>query len=98
LTLQPLTDEVRGRFDIGDNTQGVLVVDVAPKSSAAEKGIRPGDVIVEISQEEIKTPQHVVDQLQKAEKENRKSALLLINREGESRYVSIKIAPEGDGK
>jgi serine protease Do len=98
MTLQSLTEEVRQRFDIDENTQGVLVVDVAPKSSAAEKGIRPGDIIMEISQEEIKTPQHVVDLLQKAEKENRKSALLLINRDGESRYISVKIASEGEGK
>lgn len=94
MTLQPLTEETRSRFDIPKDTQGVLVVDIKSKSSAAEKGIRPGDIIVEISQEEVKTPQHVVDNLKKAEKANRKSALLLINRDGESRYVSIKLTPE----
>jgi len=96
MTLQPLTEEVRQRFDVPKDTQGVLVIDVKPKTSAAEKGIRPGDIIMEISQEEVKTPQQVVDLLKKAEKGNRKSVLLLINRDGESRYISIKIAPEGD--
>lgn len=94
MTLQPLTEDIRQRFDITPGTQGVLVVDVNPKSSAAEKGIRPGDIIIEISQEEVKSPQNVVDYLKKAEKEGRKSALLLINRDGESRYISIRIAPE----
>lgn len=94
MTLQPLTDDIRLRFDIPRDTQGVLIVDVRPKSFAAEKGIRSGDIIMEISQEEVKTPQNVVDNLKKAEKENRKSVLLLINRDGESRYVSIKLAPE----
>ncbi|MBY0293081.1 MAG: Do family serine endopeptidase [Alphaproteobacteria bacterium] len=94
MTLQSLTDEARQRFGISKETQGVLIVDVNAKSSAAEKGIRPGDVIIEISQEEVKTPQNVVDALKKAEKENRKSALLLINRDNESRYISIKLAPE----
>ncbi len=94
MTLQPLTEDIRQRFDISKDTQGVLVVDVNPKSSAAEKGIRAGDIIMEISQEEVKTPQNIVDYLKKAEKENRKSALLLINRDGESRYVSIKLIPE----
>lgn len=96
MTLQPLTDEIRQRFDVSIDAQGVLVVDVAPKSSAAEKGIRPGDIIMEISQEEVKIPQHVVDQLKSAEKENRKSALILINRDGEPRYVSIKIIPDNE--
>ena len=95
MTLQPLSDSIRQRFSISNDIKGVLIVDVNPKSSAGEKGLRPGDIIVEISQEEVKTPQEVVDLLKKAEKENRKSALLLINRDGESRYVSIKLISDG---
>lgn len=96
MTLQPLTEEIRQRFDITTDVQGVLVVDVAAKSSAAEKGIRPGDIIMEISQVEVKTPQHVLEQFKHAGKENRKSALLLISRDGESRYVSVKIGPDDE--
>jgi len=94
MTLQPLTEEVRQRFDITTDVQGVLVVDVASESPAAKKTIRRGDIIMEISQVEVTTPQQILDQFKNAEKENRKSALLLINRNGESRYVSIKIGPE----
>ncbi len=90
MTLQPLTDDVRTRFDISPDITGVVIADVNPRSIAAEKGLRPGDIILEISQEEVKSPQHVVDLLKKAEKENRKSALILINRDGESRYISLK--------
>lgn len=94
ITLQSLTEDVRQRFDIDQDIEGVLVVAVAAKTSAAEKGIRPGDIIMEISQDEVKTPQHVADYLKKAEKDHRKSVLLLISRDGEARYISIKIAPE----
>lgn len=95
ITLQPLNEETRGRFDITGDVHGVLVVDVDPRSSAAEKGIRPGDIIMEISQVEVKTPQQVLEQFKVAKKENRKSALLLISRNGESRYVSIKLTDGG---
>ncbi len=94
MTLQPLSPEICQRFDIENGTQGVLVVDVLQKSSASEKGVRPGDIIVEISQEEVKAPQDVMTQLKKAEKENRKSALLLLNRDGASRYISIRLQPD----
>jgi serine protease Do len=94
MTLQPLTEEVLQRFDLATDVQGVLVVDVAPKSSASEKALRPGDIIMEIGQIEVKTPQQVIDQFKKAEKENNKSALLLINHNGEVRYVTIKIGKE----
>ncbi len=98
MTLQPLADEVRQRFDIASDVQGVLIVDVDPSSSAAEKGLRAGDIIMEIGQEEVQTPQHVVDHLKKAQQENRKSVLLLINKEGEPRYVSIRIGTEEEKK
>lgn len=94
MTLQALTDETRQRYDITTDVQGVLVVDVSPKSSAAEKAIRPGDIIMEISQVEVHTPQQILEQFKSVEKENRKSALLLISRDGEPRYVSIKLSPE----
>lgn len=97
MTLQPLTKDIRQRFDISNDMQGVLIVDVAPQSFAAEKGIRSGDIIVEMNQDEVTTPQHVLDHLKVAEKDKRKSILCLINRDGDSRYLSLKIAPE-EGK
>ena len=39
LTLSALTDELREKFEIGEEKQGVLVVAVAGGSTAAEKGI-----------------------------------------------------------
>lgn len=94
MTLQPLTADIRQRFDIGTDIEGVLVVDVLPNTPAAEKGIRSGDIIVELSQTEVTLPQHVITILKKAEKDKRKAVLMLINRDGESRYISLKLAPE----
>lgn len=94
MTLQPLTNDIRQRFDVTKETEGVLIVDVVPSSPAADKGLRPGDIIIEISQTEVKAPQHVVDQLKQAEKDKRKTVLLLINRDGESRYISLRLAPQ----
>jgi serine protease Do len=96
MTLQPLTKDIRQRFDIAKDVEGVLIVDVIQKSSAAEKGLRPSDIIVEIGQSEVKTPQHVLDHLKKAEKAKRKSVLLLIDRDGESRYISLKLSGDAE--
>jgi serine protease Do len=89
MILQELTEDTRKQFGISCDIQGILVFDVEPKSSAAEKGIRPGDIIMEINQEEPTDLQHTIDLLEKVKKEHKKRILLLINRDGEPRYISV---------
>ncbi|MBL8807292.1 MAG: Do family serine endopeptidase, partial [Rhodospirillales bacterium] len=52
MTLSPLTPEMRQRFQLSDKQKGVVVTDVVDGSVAQERGIRPGDVIVEVAQTE----------------------------------------------
>ena len=56
----------------------MVIVEVAPDSPAAERELRPGDVIVEVQQERVKTPQEVQARLEALRKQNRPTALLLI--------------------
>ena len=53
LTLRPLTDQDRTQLGVREETQGVFVANVAPNSAAAEKGIRPGDVITQVNQRDV---------------------------------------------
>jgi serine protease Do len=91
MILQELTENTRRQFDISCDTQGALVFDVEPQSPAAEKGIHPGDIIIEVNQEETTNLQQAITFLKKVEKEHKKRVLLLINRNGEPRYISIPI-------
>ena len=53
LTLSNITAELKDKFSLKDD-KGVVVLDVASGSPAAQKGLEPGDVILEASQQEIK--------------------------------------------
>jgi serine protease Do len=90
LSLAPLTDELRKRFGIGAAIEGVVVVEVKPKSPAAEKDVKPGDVIVEVTQEKVRQPQDVKTRLLAVRKSGRRSVLLLLSDgKGELRFVAV---------
>lgn len=60
-------------------------------SSASEKGIRPGDVIVEVNQEKVGSPSDVTTQVEQARKAGRRSVLLLIDQSGDLRFIALRI-------
>jgi serine protease Do len=93
LGLAALDDGTRTKFKIKDGvTKGVVVTDVDAASAAAEKRIVPGDVILEVGQEEVAAAADVSAKFAQAKKEGRKRALLLIaNSEGEMRFVTLAV-------
>nr|WP_244540178.1 Do family serine endopeptidase [Kaistia soli] len=92
LTLSELTDALRSQYTISKDVTGVVVTGITAGSSAAEKGILPGEVVVEIAQEPVSKPADVVDRIAALKKDGRKVAQLLIaNAAGELRFVTITI-------
>jgi serine protease Do len=91
LSLSNVTPELKQKFSLADDTGGVVVVDVANDSPASEKGVRPGDVIVEVAQQEVKEPAQVTAKIEEAKKSGRKSVLLLVDRAGDLRFVALRI-------
>ena len=90
LSISPLTDELRDRYNIGKAIEGVVITGVEPNSPAAQKNVKPGDVIVEVTQERVKQPQDVKSRLLAVKKSGRRSVLLLLSdAKGELRFVAV---------
>jgi serine protease Do len=94
LTVAVIDDKLRERFEIDADTKGVVVTEVDASGNAAEKGMRPGDVIVEVSQEPVSTPADVLDKIKAAVEAKRKSLLLLIEGEAGVRWVAVRIGKD----
>jgi serine protease Do len=88
VSVAPITDALRKRFEIEKGTKGVIVVAVSEDGLAADAGIDPGDVITESAQQEVKSPKDLADQA-KAAKKDGKPLLLLVNRKDDLRFVAI---------
>lgn len=71
---------------------GLLVTAVDPASDAAGKGVRPGDVIVAVNQEPARSVETLTQAIEDACAKHRNSVLLLIARNGDQRFVSVKLA------
>ena len=91
LALSPITPELTERYKIDPDMKGVVVTDVAKGSDAEERHLRPGDIIVEVSQEPVSSPADVASQVEKARDKGRKVVLLLVDKDGDMRFIPIRI-------
>ena len=91
LDLATLDQKGRDKYGIASDAEGVLVVDVAQDGPAAEKDLRPGDVIVEVDQKAVKSPGEVRDRVKAAQDNGYRVVTLLVNRKGDFQWVAVKI-------
>ena len=91
LRLSSITPKLKSKYSLEKDLKGVVVTKVTDSGPAAEKGIRPGDVIVEISQQEVTEPADIAKKVAEAEKAGRKSVLLLLEGQRGLRFVAIRI-------
>lgn len=89
LQLAALDAQVRKRLGVPDNVSGVLVTGLA--EDAGEMSVRPGDIILRIADQAVKTPADVNSAVGAAEKAGRKSVLLLVNRRGAESFVALRL-------
>jgi serine protease Do len=92
LGLAPLTDDLRTKYGLKAETKGVVVTEVDPASPAAEKGIKAGDVIVEIAQEPVASVDDITKGIDKVKSAGSKQVLLrLEGSKGDMRFVALPV-------
>jgi serine protease Do len=93
VSLAPLSAQWRERLHLSKEVKGVVVTAVAPDSPLAELGLERGDVIENINQHPVTTPEEAAAQLAQVQHEQRndKQLLLLVNRHGINQYVAITV-------
>ncbi len=100
LMLVAITPELRQRFKLDGKAEGVVVTDVKKGSAAAEKRVRPGDIVRKIGpdHEVVRTPVQVKTKIDQARKNKMKSILFLFEREGNPRFVALRLDEKKDDK
>jgi serine protease Do len=87
MTLEPITPDLARQLDLPRGRGGAIVADVERGSPAANAGVLPNDIILEVNRQPVSNPSQIQRALQ-AVPEGR-PVFLVIWRDGQSIFVSI---------
>ncbi|MBO6949830.1 MAG: DegQ family serine endoprotease [Rhodospirillales bacterium] len=91
LKVAALDPGMRERFKLDEKAKGVVVTEVEATGPAAEKGLQPGDRIIQVSQSDVTGPEDVTRKVDEAKAQGRKSVLLRVESAQGLRFVAIRI-------
>jgi serine protease Do len=92
LTLSQLGISVAPASEVqGANAEGIVVTDVDAQGPAGERGLRTGDVILEIAGRNATQTKDLNDALATARKEGKSVILLRVKSQGGTRYVTLPV-------
>jgi serine protease Do len=91
LRLGELTADAVRALNADENLEGVLITQVSPVSEAAQKGLRPGDVILKVAGTNVRTPSDVASALAKSKSGGSKSAVFFVQTRAARRFVALNL-------
>jgi len=87
MTLDPITPDIARRLDLPTNAGGAIVADIERNSAAANGGVQPGDVILEVNRRKVANVSQVTRELQNVQPGQ--PAFMLVWRDGSNVFVTM---------
>jgi serine protease Do len=75
----------------GSGEQGIVVLRVDPNGKAAEIGLGPGDIIVNVAGKEVTSPQDLTTALKEASAQKKQHVLALVRRNDREMFVALPV-------
>jgi serine protease Do len=94
MDVAPLTPELRQDMNLDEKVQGLAVTDIKHGSESAKRGMRPGDIIVDVNGEPVKTADDLKKGFETAHKSGRKFALVKVARDKDASFVTLPTSEE----
>jgi serine protease Do len=90
LSVRPVTAADRTRYELAANEAGLVITSVDPSSDLAEKGVQPGDVILQAGGRAIRSSQELDTAAQAARRASRPLLLQVTGRAGR-RFIAAEV-------
>ena len=75
----------------GSGDEGLVITDVMPDSNAAEKGLQPGDVVLEVGGTNVASVSDVNGAIETAQANNRSAVLMRVRSGENTRFVAVSL-------
>ncbi len=92
LALAELDSDLRRQFNIKDDVEGVIVLEVRPDSPAEAAGLQPGDIIRSIDRNSVNSTAHFRDHIESLSESDSEQALVHVERNGSKRFTVIDLS------
>jgi serine protease Do len=91
MTVAPLTDDLRQKFSIPEDANGLVVMEILNDGPAAGQNVQPGDVITQVGRQPVKTAAEMLELIAKAKEAGHESVLLLIKNATLMHFITVPI-------
>jgi serine protease Do len=95
MRVSPLTASLREQYDVPEEVNGLVISNLSRRSNAAESGIRPGDIIVQVNQQKVTELEEIEGTVVSAVESGRRNVLLRIYRGGSYFMVPVSVSEAG---
>ncbi len=92
IKIAELNQELRSQLNIGDDVDGIVVVEVLPGSSAEMAGLRPGDVIHSLDRQSVESVNQFLGNFEKIAESGSDKVLLHIERNGAKSFTVVDLS------
>ena len=75
----------------GSDAEGVVIIEVSRDSDAAEKGLKAGDIILEVAGDSVSDPADVAQGIQKAKDKGRRSVHMLVRSGDRQHFIALPL-------
>ena len=90
--LAKINKELRSKFSLDDDLNGVVVLEVHSQGLAARNGFREGDVITSVNNSRVDKPSEVTDRIKKAKNDGKSKIVVLLQRNNSSRFIAFDLS------
>lgn len=91
LGIMALDEDLRKSHDIPDSQRGIMVISVAPHSTAAKRGIAVGDFILQVQKVEIDSPAAFAHEIDRLRDQKKNIILILIQSKDGISWVALAL-------